>query len=491
LIQPQGNRLIPRLGPILLGAVVLLALGLFAWASLLLEGPGFPLDDAWIHQTYARSLAQGEGWRFAGQPSNGSTSPLWTLLLIPGHLVGLAPSLWAGVVGAALLLALGLLVKDELGRHLRTESWLAWLGAALVVLEWHLLWSALSGMETLAAGFLALGLSIVLWRRRQVGLLAGVLVGAGVWIRPDLLTLLGPAAWVALLSAGDRRQRTTAWLRFGLGMVALAGPYLLFQFRLAGQPWPSTFYAKQAEYAELLALPLANRWLGLWMPLLAGSLTALTPGVMVWAYRRLQERRWADLAPLLWVEGYALLFALRLPVSYQHGRYLLPLLPVLLTLGVLGWADLWQRWQAGRTAWITQRVWALTILATTLVFGWLGANAFATDVAIIETEMVRGARWIRANTGPSALVAAHDIGALGYYGQRSILDLAGLVSPEVIPILRDQEALSDLLDQRWADYLMTFPGWYPALTAGRVPAFQTEGRFSPAAGGENMAIFPW
>ena len=43
-------------------------------------GPlGFPLDDAWIHQTYARNLGLRAEFSFVpGQPSAGSTSPLWS-----------------------------------------------------------------------------------------------------------------------------------------------------------------------------------------------------------------------------------------------------------------------------------------------------------------------------------------------------------------------------------------------------------------------------
>ena len=46
---------------------------------------GFPLDDAWIHLTYARNLATHGEWAFVpGQASAGSTAPLWSALLAIG-----------------------------------------------------------------------------------------------------------------------------------------------------------------------------------------------------------------------------------------------------------------------------------------------------------------------------------------------------------------------------------------------------------------------
>jgi hypothetical protein len=140
---------------------------------------------------------------------------------------------------------------------------------------------------------------------------------------------------------------------------------------------------------------------------------------------------------------------------------------------------------------VVSRVWILTVAAITIIYWVRGARAYAQDVAIIETEMVAAAHWISTQTPPESLVAAHDIGALGYFGEREILDLAGLVSPEVIPILRDESALTDLLDRRHADYLMTFPGWYPALTLRAAPVYTTGGQFAPAAGHENMVVYRW
>jgi hypothetical protein len=121
----------------------------------------------------------------------------------------------------------------------------------------------------------------------------------------------------------------------------------------------------------------------------------------------------------------------------------------------------------------------------------LGAKAYAEDIAIIESEMVATAQWIQDNTAPNALIAAHDIGALGYFSQRDIVDLAGLISPDVIPFIRDETRLKNFLESQEVDYLMTFPAWYPSLTSSSTLIFQTQNPYSPDQGGENMAVYRW
>ena len=118
-----------------------------------------------------------------------------------------------------------------------------------------------------------------------------------------------------------------------------------------------------------------------------------------------------------------------------------------------------------------------------LAFVVIGARAYGRDVRFIDSQMVTTAHWLNEHIEPEALVAVHDIGAIGYFTQRPLIDLAGLITPEVIPIIRNEAALWEFITTRQADYLVTFPTWYPTLV--RNPALT--GVFMAGAAGAGQA----
>jgi ABC-type Zn2+ transport system substrate-binding protein/surface adhesin len=124
------------------------------------------------------------------------------------------------------------------------------------------------------------------------------------------------------------------------------------------------------------------------------------------------------------------------------------------------------------------------------MFWLIGAYTYAQDVALIESEMVETAKWVAANVPQDDVIAAHDIGALGYYDSHALIDLAGLVSPEVLPFIRDEEKLAEFLDEQGASYLIAFPDFYPLLSKQAEPVFITDG-IGPDLGGKNMTVFHW
>lgn len=480
-----------RIGLVALAAGVVGA-GWFVAMSADTYRIGFPLDDAWIHQTYARNLAAAGEWAFTpGERSGGSTSPLWTVLLSVGHLVGLDPRVWAFTLGTVALVAAGSLGGLWLRNRSGSTGWVVLLGTLVLGLEWHLLWSSVSGMEVILVAALVVAVIAATARPGMRPEVIGFLIGLGIWIRPDAVTLI-VIPGVVLLARSDRTigTRATDLARLALGVGLPLVVYLLFNLSTAGTIWPSTFYSKQTEYGALTASPFLERFLRLAREPLIGPGLLLLPGAVFSVVDAARRRRWVNLAAATWALAYLLLYAVRLPVTYQHGRYQIPVVPIVLLLGWEGIGRLAAKAPTPRLA-LLLKGWAAAVALTAIGFVGLGGRAYGLDVAIIETEMVETAEWIERNTQIEALIAAHDIGALGYFGGREVLDLAGLTDPEVIPIVRDEPALAGLLFRSGTDYLMTFPGWYPELTACGNLVYTSEGRFSPAAGGENMAVYRW
>lgn len=467
-----------------------ISMAVYLIASALYYRIGFPLDDSWIHLTYARNLAVYGEWAFQpGKLSAGSTAPLWTALLSVGFFLKLAPYIWTYLLGAFLLLSMGLL-GEMVVRHVSPAytSRFPWVGLFLI-LEWHLVWSAASGMETLLHALIITTTLGMLMSGSRRFMTLGLLAGLSVWVRPDGVTLLGPIAVHALAGQGGGRMR---WRDLGLimiGFASLFGPYLLFNLLLAGTPMPNTFYAKQAEYAAWQASPFLSRFGQLSLQFLAGPALALLPGAIAWFILSLRKRDWGTLAGMVWFAGYLYLYVQRLPV-YQHGRYIMPAMPIFFLWGLAALLYFLKSKTFGRYHWVASTSWNFLTGTLCVVFWVVGANTYAQDVALIESEMVASAKWVAANVPGDEVVAAHDIGALGYFDNHDLIDLAGLVSPEVVPFIRDEERLAEFLDTRGAKYLIAFPAFYPLLSEWADPVFITDG-IGPELGGENMVIYHW
>ncbi len=475
----------------MIAAAAILMVLIYLLASKLVYGIGFPLDDSWIHQTYARNLADYGEWAFRpGTTSAGSTSPLWSALLSIGFLLGLSPYIWTFFLGAVIIFLLAVICELAARNMIRAyQPKLPWV-AFFVIFEWHLSWAAMSGMETLLHGLIVTTALILLMTNTPRYLLLGLLSGLAVWVRPDGLTLLGPVFMVILLVEKDTPSRLKAARRYLIGFGSLFIPYLLFNLYIGGTPMPNTFYAKQAEYAAWQDKSIVSRLGQMLLQLLAGPGIAILPGVLIWTFMAVKSRSWGNIAALLWCSGYLLLYVMRLPV-YQHGRYLMPAMPVFFLFGLLAFFNFSQDKTFGRYHWIAQSFWYASTAALLLAFIFVGAKTFAQDVALIESEMVVTAKWVSENIPQDSLLAVHDIGALGYFDNHELVDLAGLVSPEVIPFMKDEAQIASYLDKRGAGYLIAFPDFYPVLTADATIVFDSGSQITLLAGEKNMKVYVW
>jgi hypothetical protein len=164
----------------------------------------------------------------------------------------------------------------------------------------------------------------------------------------------------------------------------------------------------------------------------------------------------------VWWLAFLSAYALRLPVSYHHGRYTMPSIPVLIVYGVWGTASLVRPRSPHVVLRAVSKALPITAGLLALLFLGRGAMAYREDVGFIENEMVATAHWLKENTPEDALLAVHDIGAVGYVAERPLLDMAGLINPEVIPFMDDAQRLVGWMQERGAAYAVFFPDFSPA-----------------------------
>lgn len=464
-----SNKLARQRSLVLWGAGIFTCLAVSAFVVIGLHGIsfGFALDDAWIHQTYARNLAQSGTWSFVpGKVSGGSTSPLWTILLSLGYWISESFAwVWTHVLSIAALSLLVVLLVKILGIYQIQSTSRILPFVFLVGLEWHLNWAVASGMETILYCLGICTLMVLLFSEQPKWVWIGFLLGLLLWIRPDGLTILGPIFMIGMVELTRSKLKFRELLPGVIGFAGLAAGYLLLNQLTTGNIFPNTFYAKQMEYQALWTLPLPQRVLNEFQVLVIGPGIAVLPGFLYVLYWSIKTKDWKLIAFILWGIGVGVLYAIRLPVTYQHGRYMIPVLPVYLVSGYLGSMKILERILKESTQRLIQFGFSSLVILSSIGFYLLGISTFRQDVETINMLMVEPAKMIAETTQKTDVIAVHDIGAMGYFSDREIIDLAGLVNPEVIPFINDETKLLEYMHNKGADYFVCLDDWYPSSSS--------------------------
>lgn len=492
----------------------MLPLALFIAREWQIAGvPGFPLDDSWIHLHFARNLAAGAGFSYnPGTPVAGSTAPLWTLLLGVG----------AAVASPTLAMAKAIGIVATLGAALVTRrAALAW-GArhdvalcASIALLWMgpVVWGALSGMEVSLAALLVA--AALLAHAHDRPLASAACAALAVLARPEALLL------VPFLVAA-RPMTISRVARFAVVTMIVVAPAILFSLWTAGTPYPAPAAAKvegglvgwlggvhEPAAVTFVTRPVAffTEWI-VWLATIHWLLpVALVPAlILTWRYA---GRALGSVALALVVHplGMALLAPYRGP-AFQEGRYSIHLLPlaVVVVSVALGARDRTGSFGAGtdapphasaapaprRYVWLAPVsfvVW-LVLAATALVpaatrYGWAVQNINAMQVHL--------GHWVDAQLPKSARIALNDIGAIAFFSRREVIDLMGLVTPQIIPYRRRGESgVMDFVSETCPEYVIIFPAWFPRLAASREtlqPIYQVRLQRNEVAGAAEMVVY--
>lgn len=410
----------------------------------------FPLDDAWTHQVYARSLASFHGFDYnPGRAEAGSTSPLWAIASAPTHwLPGadamvLAVKLLGLAFAAAAVLLLAFVVRELTGSGAVAST-----AATLFALEPRLYHSALSGMENTLLVALWLGVLAAYLRGRLW--LSAVLVSLAPLCRPEAALLL--PAWLVGALCVPAARRPTGVRRAALALIVV--PSLAWCFyceRVTGHWLPNTFYAKAAlqdvgtSLRVLLAIVTQRGygdslvlWVGMAM-LIVACLVRRSRPTRLWVLAGL------IVLPVAYAVGVAVSRQM-LPFGYYWTRWEDPASLLLTSAATTGLAI---AAVAGVTR-LRARDWATPLARAQVAAGILAFFALVlairpllrdtftlrlrldSDAYVIEHNNEDVGRWLAANTPANAVIGLQDAGAIRYFDDRESLDILGLNEHRVI-----------------------------------------------------------
>jgi len=572
----------PRRDLLIFSIIYFLCCALYILRSISLTEPGFPLDDSWIHQVFARNIATGHGFSFnPGQPIPGATAPLWTLILAStcrpfGPVAG-------GIATGIAFLWLAFVGLYKLTVFLAQNRFKALLTVILSILCWPVVWGGLSGMEVGLYSCLTFwGLYFNLSSKAisdNRAYLSYFLFTMAFLARPETAVFLGAAVlrdlyeWLA-----DGHKSFSPWLWRAMIIILPLIPYFAFNYHITGNLFPLTFTAK-VQHKDLfssianvdikrivksltfyplyyiqdffrkilavnpvvifasipgflaifsglgrdkskmimfaLAVLLYVPLMGTFVPLYTATfqnyrmsaniipLLMLTGVIGLWRDRQSQSERLRRII-LISAVGSVTTGLLIGPLFYLFGHKIASLLMsnpsgygsqafleqasffkdfgygIAITGGIVFAGALLLHERVSRLQ--GKNSWRIAAAATAVTAGLLTfipkAGLYANNVRNVNECDVEAGRYLRKAVLPGKVVAASDIGAIGYYSELEVVDLKGLISPEITPemILNDSLAFEYMNRHKRVDYLAIAPNWFKYIPK-RYDVFEQVARF--------------
>jgi hypothetical protein len=273
---------------------------------------------------------------------------------------------------------------------------------------------------------------------------SGALAALALLTRPEaLMVIVLIAADVVIRLVRRPEERAAARWRASLAaFVLILAPWLIFATLYFGSPIPGSILAKGVAYQlpptqalttflRTLVVPFSS--VGSFSPvaglLLLTAYTALFVIGALAAIRR-DARSWPMFA---FVPAYLVAYVVANPLIFRW--YVVPPLPLFLLGIAVGWRAVTGKISQPRTANALFTAGAIVAIASAAGGWWIpdhGPTAPAPRMAYIKVEQayLEAAEALRRQIGPETVLAAGDIGAVGYATGARIYDTLGLITPD-------------------------------------------------------------
>jgi len=428
-------------------------------------------DDSYITLKFASNVFKYGGITYDGTSFlTGATSPLH---IISVALLGLffrmeTASLAVGII----FFTFSSLLVYAWALHMYGEKKIALLAGVMMSTSGWLVFDSLNGLETTTFTFFSLLTFYLFYRYEQrvfyvIPLFCSILTRPEGWFIASALWI-----WQVIKYSMWHDERTLRSLFISLAaFVLLCTPYFLLYLYYTDSLLPNTAFAKSIFFADV-HLPLSRIWLlkrGIKffykellypLPLIILPLILFARKVVLLPYLLFYFMIF-HLFYFLFSPGAAIHYWCR----YQH--IFIPLIIIAISAGTFELLTMCKK--------KVFLILVLVLIVSSIIYNQSVSlinvmKTYSLQISCSKNTLIELALWLKHNTPENSVIALHDIGVVGYFSDRRILDLVGLINPEVSKYYWDKSSkklfhfderrVIDYLKEKKPDYLVIrMPDW--------------------------------
>lgn len=438
-------------------------------------GFGFPLDDPWIHLTFAKNIVDYHSFSYFKNEmvTAGSTSPIYTLVLALGFYVTNNEMILSYVLGIIFLILSVIAFYKLSSLEFDKENYYALIFTGIFVIDKWMNFISLSGMETTMFIFILVATAYFYKKRKVIPF--AIFLGLILWGRPDGVAFIGAiivdyllVRYFAKTDKSIKLFEKKELIKIGIISGAIIFAYLGMNFLLSGSIMPNTYAAKIIYYSAKSKEFFLK--VEVWEYFTNGAYGIMMIGVIFSVLKMLydlyKKKYNQNILYIVFIFALIAIYWIKMPYAHRFGRYMMPIFPFFILLSGLGFRDL-LKLSAGFFK-SRNMIIGLYIIISAIIFvyalqGYVeNKEKYAENCKYISDRQVAAALWIKNNTNENDVIATHDVGAIGFYCGRKIVDVAGLVTPELISKINDAnyvEYLTEYLKKSGVTYLAFLREW--------------------------------
>ncbi|MBK8982420.1 MAG: hypothetical protein IPM38_08925 [Ignavibacteria bacterium] len=451
---------------------------------------GVPLDDTWIHFRFADNFVNGYFFHYnPGEPTAGTTSPLYviilgiTSLLIPDFIIN---SVFLSglfyIFTCIIVYKISLLIfqnsnfkfNDSIPAYL-TPQILSLLVSLLTVFAGRFAWAAMSGMETTLFTFFTLAgvyLHLKDLRSKTFSVLPTLMFALSSVLRPEGMLIYSIYTFGIMLNfIKDKafRANISKFTFSVLIFLIIALPYFIFSYNISGHFFPNTFRGQGGGFSLIPNFHYL-REVGYFF-LRDNFITGILFFGFIFYYFKNYRTYFSNFKYLnliaLWAIFLPLISSVLIPNWRHHVRYSMPLIPFVNIVAVYTLAVVFQKQYFHKFTdyFRSKKLTPVVIILISFIYYIVYAVALGKNVDNINSQQVKLAGWVQQNVGRNETIAINDIGAITFLSNNRIIDLAGLITPEILRYRTytwddNLDSTNYLLKKNDVTYIIIYDHWF-------------------------------